>query len=107
MRGWAEWTSSRHIVSHCLSPRMEAKLLSFLLLTLCLPSDQQAGWTSLSESSQRDGRDLRLQEVTGGDSQAGWTSLLDTNTNSHPSADLLEDTDKEVVTLVIILMVSH
>ena len=62
----------------------------------------------MSESSQRDGRDLRLQEVTGGDSQAGWTSLLDTNTNSHHTAGLLADTDKEVVTLVTSLMVvSH
>ena len=61
----------------------------------------------MSESSQRDGRDLRLQEVTGGDSQAGWTSLLDSSSNSHHTAGLLADTDKEVVTLVIILMVSQ
>ena len=81
---------------------MDVKVLTILLLGLCpLPSDQQAGWTSLSES-KIDGRyqDRRedqpnLPTSSRDSSDDGWTSLLESSEKSHRDGRL-EDHNKKV-----------
>lgn len=82
---------------------MDVKVFPFLLLTLCpLPSDQQAGWTSLSES-KIDGRYQDRKEdqpnlsTSSRDSnnKDGWTSLLEFSKKSHRDGRL-DDRNKKV-----------
>ena len=81
---------------------MDVKVLTILLLTLCpLPSDQQAGWTSLGES-KIDGRyqdrkedQPNLTTNSRDSNNDGWTSLLESSKESHRDGRL-EDHNKKV-----------
>ena len=85
---------------YCLSPSMDVKVLPVLVVALWpLPSHQQAGWTSLSQSeSEIDGRYQDKKEpnlsTTSRDSNDGWTSLLETYEKSHRDGRLVDDNKK-------------
>ena len=79
---------------------MDVRVLPLLLLTLLpLPSDQQAGWTSLSESQiderYRDKKeDQPNLSASWKDSNDGWTSLLETSLKSNRDGRFVEENKK-------------